>query len=246
MSPSMKSRAFSSCRQASRLVSLLGLGVLSLALGAPPENQAGPKSLILSIVMETKDPVYFSHQAHQAYRLVEGCPSCHHQLTADGTSSEPAWRCSTCHSGQTGATARASFSSVLHRQCKDCHRKAMEHGKPRPPLGCRQGCHARSLTLDRIGSEETAVAFDHATHREVYANNQCARCHHAGEAGERPQGCYGCHLPRGDVKTIFHKQCIGCHLERASHRASAPGAQCTFCHVADARKPRQKKARRAP
>jgi hypothetical protein len=83
-----------------------------------------------------------------------------------------------------------------------------------------------------------AVPFQHDSHNAAAGIDDCSRCHHVYEDGERLDGyssedkeCSDCHLPaarKADTKPLvraYHLLCKDCHLE-----VRRGPVQCAECH----------------
>lgn len=87
-----------------------------------------------------KPPVAFSHKLHEARRVA--CTQCHHEYEGRRNvwhQGQPVQRCQACHSLGTAAR-RLDLKNAFHRQCKGCHLRLKQQGRPAGPIECR-GCH---------------------------------------------------------------------------------------------------------
>jgi hypothetical protein len=113
------------------------LGAQDGRLTKPPETS------LLSIPApgsRRKPPVMFSHRVHETRRVA--CTQCHHDyqgrrnLWREGL---PVDKCQACH-GPRPAPRRLDLKNAFHRQCKGCHLRLGQQGRPGGPIEC-QGCH---------------------------------------------------------------------------------------------------------
>lgn len=95
------------------------------------------------------------------------------------------------------------------------------------------------LKVEAFGTLERPIsAFDHDTHNEKAAIEDCAACHHVykdgklveGESSE-DQACSECHTLKAQgaqpgLRMAYHRQCKECHVEKKK----GPVA-CGECHV---------------
>jgi hypothetical protein len=208
----------------------------------PSSAGNSPETLTLDRLVETYQPLEFSHGMHSL--IAEDCATCHHNSPAGQTPS-----CSKCHKVSTAkGTTVPALKDAYHRKCIGCHQEA-DMG----PTGCME-CHVKraiktsdespvkkqvkkaskggpeSLTLSSLENIYQPVVFSHNMHAEIAED--CAACHHNSPAGQTPS-CGDCHgepfnpenLNMPGLKGAYHLQCMDCHKE-----IGGP-VGCTQCHA---------------
>jgi hypothetical protein len=99
-------------------------GFLRIILKRPPENP----------------PVWFSHQTHEARRVV--CHACHHEYQGKRNlwrQGMPVKKCQSCH-GLVAQGGKVDVKNAFHRQCKGCHLELRQQRRKAGPIEC-QDCH---------------------------------------------------------------------------------------------------------
>jgi hypothetical protein len=130
-----------------RVASVVGLllGMAAL-LGAHAGLTEPPAVSLLKIsgpVASRKPPVQFSHTLHAAQRVA--CTQCHHEYQGRRNvwhQGQPVQKCQACH-GLRPEACRLDAKNAFHRQCKGCHLRGEQQGRPAGPVTCR-GCHRLS------------------------------------------------------------------------------------------------------
>jgi hypothetical protein len=93
---------------------------------------------------KSRPPVAFTHANHMTFDGVN-CTDCHHLYDggknvldpSELTEGNPMIKCSNCH------TEKADLEKAYHRQCIQCHDKAVKQGKKNSPRMCGE-CHKRT------------------------------------------------------------------------------------------------------
>jgi len=128
-----------------RLAYVIGLllGMLVL-LGARAGSLIEPPAVNLLKISgpgaSRKLPVRFSHELHAARRVA--CTQCHHEYQGRRNvwrQGQPVQKCQACH-GLRPEARRLDAKNAFHRQCKGCHLRLEQQGRPAGPVTCR-GCH---------------------------------------------------------------------------------------------------------
>ncbi len=93
---------------------------------------------------DKKGPVKFHHKKHSAdYKIA--CADCHHDTRTERTSGRKATRskkCSACHDPVEKKDKADKLQNAYHKNCKDCHKKAVEEGKSKDaPFKKCNDCH---------------------------------------------------------------------------------------------------------
>ena len=156
--------------------------------------------------------VPFDHQVHVAKGIALACSDCHSD-TAAPRKMDPDITCQSCHHIES-----------VKPDCKSCHGKALESGRPSDIKGFDHGHHASSDHL-RMGCKAChlpKVRFG------VPETLDCDTCHHGGK-NKDPENrikCIICHDPQeirvsraGPRRLPFH------HLKHVS-----AGIACDSCH----------------
>jgi hypothetical protein len=119
------------------------LGVLGL-LGARGGSLTEPPAVSLLKIpvagSRQKLPVKFSHRVHEARGVA--CTKCHHDFQGRRNvwhEGQPVPKCQSCH-GLRPEARRLDVKNGYHRQCKGCHLRLRQQGRPAGPVEC-QGCH---------------------------------------------------------------------------------------------------------
>jgi hypothetical protein len=128
-----------------RLAYLAGLilGVLALLGAHGGSSTEPPATSLLKIPVagaRRKPPVQFSHRVHQARGVA--CAQCHHDYQGKRNlwhEGQPVEKCPACH-GLRPEARRLDVKNAYHRQCKGCHLRLRQQGRPAGPIEC-QGCH---------------------------------------------------------------------------------------------------------
>ncbi|MFA4902948.1 MAG: cytochrome c3 family protein [Desulfobaccales bacterium] len=131
----------------------LVLAMLTL-LGAHAGLIEPPAASLLKIsgpAASRKPPVQFSHKLHEARRV--GCTQCHHDYQGRRNvwhEGQPVQKCQACH-GLTPKAGRLDAKNAFHRQCKGCHLRLKQQGRPAGPVECR-GCHRSQSSRFKVQS----------------------------------------------------------------------------------------------
>ena len=121
-----------------RLACLAGLilGMLAL-LGAHAGGLIEPPATSLLRMplrgASRKPPVPFSHRLHETRRVA--CTQCHHEYEGRRNvwrQGQPVQQCQACHSLRPEAR-RLDLKTAFHRQCKGCHLRLKQQGRPTGP-----------------------------------------------------------------------------------------------------------------
>ena len=119
------------------------LGMLAV-LGAQAGSRTEPPGTSLLRVpvpgSRQKPPVKFSHRLHADRRVA--CTQCHHEYQGRRNvwhEGLPVDKCQACH-GPRPEARRLDLKNAYHRQCKGCHLRLRQQGRPSGPIDC-QGCH---------------------------------------------------------------------------------------------------------
>jgi len=119
------------------------LGVMSLLGARSGSLTEAPAVSLLSLPVagsKRKPPVKFSHRVHEARQVA--CAQCHHDYQGKRNvwrEGQPVEKCVACH-GPRPEVRRLDAKNAYHRQCKGCHLRLRQQGRPAGPIECR-GCH---------------------------------------------------------------------------------------------------------
>lgn len=108
-----------------RLVALFTMALFLLTTGLVFAKGTAPSAPVKISGAAKQPAATMDHAKHKA----TACNKCHHK----GDEA----KCSTCHKAEDTAGGAASFKTVAHKQCKDCHKK---EGKG--PTSCAD-CHKK-------------------------------------------------------------------------------------------------------
>jgi hypothetical protein len=129
------------CRLAYMAGLILGvLAVWGVQAGSLTEPPAVSLLRIPVTGLRHKPPVKFSHERHEARRIA--CTQCHHEYQGKRNvwqEGQPVKKCQDCH-GLRPEARRPDVKNAYHRQCKGCHLRLKQQGRPAGPIECR-GCH---------------------------------------------------------------------------------------------------------
>jgi hypothetical protein len=129
------------CRFAYVAGLILGLmGVLGAQSGLLTQPPATSLLRIPATGSRSKPPVKFSHRLHKDRRVA--CTQCHHEYQGRRNvwhEGLPVEKCRACH-GLKPASRRPDLKNAFHRQCKGCHLRRRQQGRPAGPIKC-QNCH---------------------------------------------------------------------------------------------------------
>lgn len=93
---------------------------------------------------DIKGPVEFNHAKHSTDYGV-ACTECHHEYK-DGKNiwkkGDPVKKCNECHDPQENKGEVKKLMTAYHKNCKDCHKKAVQEGKKAPDKKCND-CHSK-------------------------------------------------------------------------------------------------------
>lgn len=129
------------CRLA--YVAGLFLGILGLLGAHAGVLTEPPATSLLKMPLpgaSRKPPVGFSHRLHETRRVA--CTQCHHEYEGRRNvwrQGQPVQRCQACHSLKP-EVRRPDLKNAFHRQCKGCHLRLKQQGRPAGPVECRN-CH---------------------------------------------------------------------------------------------------------
>lgn len=100
---------------------------------------------------DKKGPVKLTHKKHSAdYKVA--CTDCHHEFK-DGKNvwkeGAPVKKCNACHDAVEKKDKADKLQNAYHKNCKDCHKKAVEEGKVKDaPFKKCNDCHAGGKDKD--------------------------------------------------------------------------------------------------